>query len=39
VHIGRTVDLARLAAVRAPRDPVGHPIDPPLPESVEHSLA
>ena len=39
VGVGRAVDLPRLPAVRAPRDPVGHPVDPPFTESLEHSLA
>jgi hypothetical protein len=25
--------------VRTPRDPVGHPVDPPFAESLEHALA
>jgi hypothetical protein len=37
VGIVGAVDLACLAAVRAPRDPVGHPVDPPLTDPSEHA--
>jgi hypothetical protein len=32
----RRVCLARLPAVRPTRDAIGHPIDPPLAEPVQH---
>ena len=39
VNVVRAVDLPRLAAVRAPRDRLGDPVDPPFAESLQHLLA
>src|SRR5439155_6250440 len=35
VRVGAAVCLPRLLAVRLAGDPIGHPIDPPLAETVE----